>query len=104
MCSGRMRSILNCSSGFSSIATSLLVVPIVLRRRLRGRLAVADRHAEPRHRAVDIDHAGSDPKKKQHDRPPGPRPRPLVDYPAEPGRDHDRHHEFDTDTKAEPHT
>src|SRR5438552_4637543 len=102
-------STVNCSRGRSSIATSILVVvPPVLRlpcpgARL-GRPAIARSCADAGYGAIDVQHAGGDPEKKQHDHSPRPRAEPAVKRPAH-SRCHDHHdHQFDADAEAEPET
>src|SRR6266700_1791492 len=103
---GISRSISNCSRGLSSIAKSVLVLVPFFGRPGRARLGFAalrqtDRAADPGDRAVDIQHAGGDPDKKQHQNPPGLRPEHLVDRPAEPGSHHHGDDQLDADAQAE---
>src|SRR5690349_10301406 len=106
---GMSGSILNCSSGWISIATSVLVVvPRVFRLRyFRGDpLAppIARSRADTGHGAVDVQHPGGNPKKEQDDHPPRPGPEPTIDRPTHRGRDNHRNHEFDADAEAETKT
>src|SRR5712692_8010539 len=103
-CSGTMRSTANCSRGFSSSATSLLVVPPVLCPLPAGRAvepAITDRGLDAGNRAVDARHAGADPEEEQDDRPPRAGPEPTVERPAQPRRDDNRHDELDADAQAD---
>src|SRR3954447_9177068 len=106
--SGIRRSIVNCSRGWSSIATSFLVVaPLVLRASAAGDLIErprTDRHLDAGDRAIDAQHAGADPEEEQHDRSPGARPQPAIDRPTQSGANDDRDHEFDTDAETKPGT
>src|SRR5438445_11832994 len=96
----------NCWRGGSSIATSVLcVVPSVLRP-LRTRAVLAGppipcRRADTGDCAVDVQHTGGNPEKEQHDHPPRPGTEPMIDRPAQSGRDTHRDHEFDADAEAE---
>src|SRR5271165_3782238 len=109
---GMIRSIVNCSSGRSSIATSVLVlVPRVLARLLAGSVLgltitigppIAHRCADAGDCAIDVQHAGGNSEEKQHDNPPWPRAEPVIDRPSESGRDTDRDHQFDADAQPEP--
>jgi hypothetical protein len=101
---GISRSILNCSRGWISIANSaVLVVPPVFRTGA-GLISPAVTHwrADAGDRAINVQHAGGDTQKEQHDHPPRPRAEPPIDRPAQAGRDDDRDDELDADAKAEP--
>src|SRR5690242_4022966 len=87
---GMMRSMVNCSSGRSSIATSVLVVvPGVLPAVYAGP-PIAHRRADAGDCPIDVQHAGGNPEEEQHDNPPRPRTEPVIDGPAQPGRDANR--------------
>src|SRR6516162_7719654 len=104
-----MRSIVNCSSGRSSIATSVLVVVPRVRAGSRGGVGPVgppetNRRADAGYCPVDVQHAGRDAQKKQHDDPPGSRAEPAIDRPPQPRRDANRDHQFDANSEAEANT
>src|SRR5512133_3431135 len=106
---GMIRSIANCSSGRSSIATSVLVVvPRILAQRLGGavldRPPVPHRRADAGDRAIHVQHTRGNPEEKQHNDPPWPRAEPMINGPPQRRRDTDRDHQFDADTEAETDT
>src|SRR5580704_5708000 len=92
ICSGISGSILNCSSGCSSSATSIFL----------SRPAETDRRALSGDRAIDGQHAGRDPEKEQHDHRERPRAQHAIDRPTQPHRDGDRDHELDADAETDP--
>src|ERR1700760_4583969 len=99
-----MRSIANCSSGRSSIAKSVLVFVVGVRARGAWRIPIADRRVDPRHRAIDVQHAGSDPEKKQNDDPPWAGPEPVIDRPPQRRGDADRDHQLQSNAEAKTDT
>src|SRR6516165_12825426 len=103
MWSGIKRSIVNCSRGRISIANSaVLVVPLPLGGRSAGvARPITHRTFDPGDRTVDVQHAGSDTQKKQHDHPPRPGAEPSIDRPAQVGRDDYRDDKLDADTDTE---
>src|SRR5690349_2749060 len=106
---GTMRSIVNCSSGRISMATSVLVFVPFFGRPVAGgehllRPAVARGGVDPGDGAVNVQHAGSHPEKEQYDHPPWARADPVIDRPAHRSRNADRDHQLDADTEAEADT
>src|SRR5215467_2255194 len=100
MWSGTMRSIANCSSGRSSIATSVLVFVLEVPSRGAWRVPIADRRVDPGHRAIDVQHAGGYSEEEQDDDAPRPRAEPMVDRPTQRRRDINRGHQLQTDAEA----
>src|SRR5271166_290162 len=104
-----MRSIVNCSRGRSSMATSVLVVvPRILARLLAGSLLarppIAHRRADAGDCAIDVQHSGGDSEEEQHDDAPWPRAEPVIDRPSERGRETDRNHQLNSDAEAKTDT
>src|SRR5260370_42195864 len=101
---GTRRSMPNCSRGWSSIATSVLVVVPPVPGRVRILPPVARRRADAGNRAIDAQHPGGDAKKEQHDHPPWPWAAPAINRPPQPGRNHHRDDDLDADAEAETQT
>src|SRR6516165_2018450 len=103
MWSGIRRSIVNCSRGRISIANSAVLVVRVVFQAGTGVIIPAVTHSatDAGYRAVNIQHAGSDAQKKQHDHPPRPRAEPPIDRPAQAGRDDYRDDKLDANADAE---
>src|ERR1700749_3877615 len=104
-----IRSIANCSRGWSSIATLfLVVVPRVLARPLgllflarppttRGGVDAGDC-------AINVQHAGGNSKEEQHDDAPRPGTQPAVDRPSQSRREANRNDELDANSEAKADT
>src|SRR5271166_3036853 len=106
---GTRRSMPNCSSGWSSNATSVLVVvPPVLGHPgvggVRVRPSIARRRGDAGDRTVNVQHPGGNAEEEQHDHPPWPGAEPTIDCPPQPGRDRHRDDQLDADAKAEAQT
>src|SRR5215469_17510381 len=104
MWSGTMRSIANCSSGRSSIATSVLVFVLEVPSWGAWRVPIADGRVDPGHRAIDVQHAAGYSEEEQDDDAPRPRAEPMVDRPTQRRRDADCDHQLQSDAEAKADT
>src|SRR5579885_2236875 len=98
---GMIRLISNCSSGFNSAATSVLVVPVQRLLQSLLRRAEANGPFRSRRHPEDVDDTGPEAQEQEADEPPRLRAEPIVEGPAETGADEDGDHQLQSDAEAQ---